>query len=80
MLRDQLFKITTRALEHLLHRVVLVPLEEREGGGRALGRLERLRAAAEVLGEEELGAPVEVDPVGRPREAVALVSSCPFLP
>ena len=33
----------------------------------------RLAAAAEVLGQERLGAGVEVDPVLRPGEAVALV-------
>mgnify|MGYP004047961749 CR=1 FL=1 len=61
MLRDQLFKTTTRALEHLLHRVVLVPLEEREGGGRALGRLERLGAAAEVAPDLSAMDPLQVE-------------------
>ena len=36
-------------------------------------RLERLAPAAEVLGQERLGAGVEVDPVLGPGEAVALV-------
>ena len=54
--------------EHLVHgllRRVLVGLGlEREGGGGLVARLERLGAAAQVLGEEDLGAPVEVDTVG----------------
>jgi len=54
--------------QHLVHgllRRVLVGLGlEREGGGGLVARLERLGAAAQVLGEEDLGAPVEVDTVG----------------
>ena len=54
--------------EHLVHgllRRVLVGLGlEREGGGGLVARLEGLGAAAQVLGEEDLGAPVEVDTVG----------------
>src|SRR6267154_912161 len=43
------------------------------GRSRQAVALHRFRAPTELLGEELLGAGVEVHPVGRPRETVALV-------
>ena len=60
--------VSTALRQHLVHglrRGVLVGLcLEREGGSGLVARLEGLGATTQVLGEEDLGAPVEVDTVG----------------
>ena len=59
-----IYKLRQHSVHGLGRRVLIGGGLEREGGGGLVALLEGLGATAQVLGEEALGAPVEVYTVG----------------